>query len=391
MSTDRNLASAEGNELRALLVECREFIDTTQTPAYPAGASLADRIDKLLAALLDVEHKGKAAEAWRLTGASSPEEYAQFQCWLAYGKPLQTAEASQPAQQHLPLAVSSAPEHIWLDLGFDPAEEDAHFSNLNTPTWSKDNATGYGIKYIRADLATYKPPADESEPSEAQIITFLDTFQNDRKLVGDYEAFRGVAVDIWQEARREPGPKHIVIPPGWTIRDRSDLEPGAIDIEGPGHQRMNLSANHGNSAWRMLHELGNALLESPAPVPERPTKPGWYVVLPPDFDEPKVRAFGKDGQWWIPLGKGNGDDGWMSGREYQNWVGPIADIDDRQPFLPKLSAQAVAHGDGIKEALERAAVTGGAAADAGIDGAGVAAAIRALADSFVPMQQKEQP
>lgn len=81
----------------------------------------------------------------------------------------------------------------------------------------------------------------------------------------------------------------------------------------------------------------------------------------------------------------------MSGREYQNWVGPIADIDDRQPFLPKLSAQAVAHGDGIKEALERAAVTGGAAADAGIDGAGVAAAIRALADSFVPMQQKEQP
>lgn len=63
-----------------------------------------------------------------------------------------------------------------------------------------------------------------------------------------------------------------------------------------------------------------------------PTEPGWYVVLPPDFDVPTVRAFGKDKQWWIPLGRGNGQDGWMSGREYQNWVGPIAPIDDAQPF-----------------------------------------------------------
>lgn len=70
-----------------------------------------------------------------------------------------------------------------------------------------------------------------------------------------------------------------------------------------------------------------------ADKPDRPTEPGWYVVLPPDFDEPTVRAFGKDGQWWIPLGKGNGDEGWMVGREYVNWVGPIADIADDQPFL----------------------------------------------------------
>lgn len=72
---------------------------------------------------------------------------------------------------------------------------------------------------------------------------------------------------------------------------------------------------------------------APAAPPQRePTEPGWYVVLPPDFDTPTVRAFGRDRQWWIPLGKGNGEEGWMTGRPYKNWVGPIADIDAEQPF-----------------------------------------------------------
>lgn len=92
-----------------------------------------------------------------------------------------------------------------------------------------------------------------------------------------------------------------------------------------------------------------------------PTEPGWYVVLPPDFDEPTVRAFGKDGQWWIPLGRGDGADGWMSGREYKNWVGPIADIDASQPFLasptqpasaPAAPAQPREADDSVSRALE---------------------------------------
>ena len=36
--------------LRSILIRCREFIDTTKVPAYPAGADLADEIDVLLAA-----------------------------------------------------------------------------------------------------------------------------------------------------------------------------------------------------------------------------------------------------------------------------------------------------------------------------------------------------
>ena len=63
--------------------------------------------------------------------------------------------SSQAGQQnHLPLAITSAPERIWLDLGFNPYEEDAHFSNLHDLTWSQNNATGDGIEYVRADLGS---------------------------------------------------------------------------------------------------------------------------------------------------------------------------------------------------------------------------------------------
>jgi hypothetical protein len=84
----------------------------------------------------------------------------------------------------------------------------------------------------------------------------------------------------------------------------------------------------GDAQDRLIAELA----AQPEQEPVQPTKTGWYVVLEPDFDQPTVRAFGKDGLWWIPLGRGNGDDGWMSGRAYKNWVGPIASIEDEQPF-----------------------------------------------------------
>jgi hypothetical protein len=50
--------------------------------------------------------------------------------------------------------VSTAPERIWLDLGFDPeVEDEVSFDDLFDATWSHDNATGNGIEYVRADLA----------------------------------------------------------------------------------------------------------------------------------------------------------------------------------------------------------------------------------------------
>ena len=54
-----------------------------------------------------------------------------------------------------PLAITSAPKRIWLDLGFNPHEDDVHFSRLHDLTWSQNNATGDGIEYVRADLAAH--------------------------------------------------------------------------------------------------------------------------------------------------------------------------------------------------------------------------------------------
>lgn len=65
--------------------------------------------------------------------------------------PVTLQQHAQPAR--LPLALASAPERIWLDLGFNPYEQDAHFSTFHDLTWSPDNASGHGIEYVRADRA----------------------------------------------------------------------------------------------------------------------------------------------------------------------------------------------------------------------------------------------
>ncbi len=44
------MVTAAPENIRSILARCRDFIDTTKAPAYPAGADLADEIDVLLAA-----------------------------------------------------------------------------------------------------------------------------------------------------------------------------------------------------------------------------------------------------------------------------------------------------------------------------------------------------
>ena len=71
---------------------------------------------------------------------------------------------AQPEQEPVAKVVSTAPERIWLDLGFDPSDEDEiSFDDLIDATWSHDNATGYGIEYVRADTTPpqRKPLTDE--------------------------------------------------------------------------------------------------------------------------------------------------------------------------------------------------------------------------------------
>lgn len=58
--------------------------------------------------------------------------------------------------------AATAPDHIWLDLGEEAhlVEERTTFKDLGGVTWSEDNATGQGIKYVRA-LASH---TGEAEP-----------------------------------------------------------------------------------------------------------------------------------------------------------------------------------------------------------------------------------
>lgn len=61
-----------------------------------------------------------------------------------------------------------------------------------------------------------------------------------------------------------------IVPAGWVIRDRSDLEPGAIDIDGPDHPRLVLTTDHVNPALRRLYALACALgIQAPATAPAR--------------------------------------------------------------------------------------------------------------------------
>ena len=79
VDADRDMrAKAAPEDIRSILVRCREFIDTTKIPAYPAGADLADEIDALLAAQAAPAAQGDAEDAarWRDLAAAVVEASA---------------------------------------------------------------------------------------------------------------------------------------------------------------------------------------------------------------------------------------------------------------------------------------------------------------------------
>ena len=71
--------------------------------------------------------------------------------------------AADKLQEPVVKVVSTAPKHIWLDIGFNPQDEaEVAFHELYDVTWSEDNASGYGIEYVRADIT---PPQPAQEPT----------------------------------------------------------------------------------------------------------------------------------------------------------------------------------------------------------------------------------
>ena len=141
--------------------------------------------------------------------------------------------------------------------------------------------------------------------------------------INSREFYTRIAREALAAAANKPQPKGATIPAGWTVRDRSDLELGAIDIEGPGHPRMNLTTNHGNPAWRTLHALGKALLQAPAPAQQDGEQKAQDAAFSWHYNaEPDVR----DDRLWF-------DHGWKDGVAWARTSAPaVAHV----PGLPPL-------------------------------------------------------
>jgi hypothetical protein len=75
-----------------------------------------------------------------------------------------TAEDAQEVAADLRKLIDSAPAHIWIDLGEGAAAPgNVTFRDLREVSWSEDNATGVGIKYVRAPVAAATSDAEHDE------------------------------------------------------------------------------------------------------------------------------------------------------------------------------------------------------------------------------------
>jgi len=103
---------------------------------------------------------------------SSPDQYPE-DAGVFYDAitALRTA-LEQPEQEPVAKVVSTAPDRIWLDLGFDPQDEyEVVFHELHDVTWSQDNASGNGIEYVRADTV---PPAAQPTCPECKAAVLYE-------------------------------------------------------------------------------------------------------------------------------------------------------------------------------------------------------------------------
>ena len=91
-----------------------------------------------------------------------------------------------------PLAITSAPDRIWLDLGFNPYEDNVHFDNLHDLTWSQNNATGGGVEYVRADRAARGAAQAAPAPSASIEQEAMQMLWNDQQ-PEEKEHYRNVA------------------------------------------------------------------------------------------------------------------------------------------------------------------------------------------------------
>lgn len=149
---------------------------------HAENESLQARVQELGKAARDVNSRRVQELEAQLEaiGAGGVEPLRKRECLHQITEPAQPA-AQAGEQNHLPLAITSAPERIWLDLGFNPYEDDVHFSHLHDVTWSQNNATGGGVEYVRADLAAGGAAQAAPAPSASIEQEAMQMLWNDQQ------------------------------------------------------------------------------------------------------------------------------------------------------------------------------------------------------------------
>ena len=96
--------------------------------------------------------------------------------------------------------MKNLPKKIYLDIGFPP-REGIDFNDLNEVTWSKDNATGNGIRYVHEsqlkDTKDMHKACNKIYNEQIDIIEKLKSQLKERDELLDrcYEAVRHTTKD----------------------------------------------------------------------------------------------------------------------------------------------------------------------------------------------------
>ena len=190
--------------IRGILARCRDFIDTTKVPAYPAGADLADEIDALLAAqgFRDeaVPQRWKAVpvnptpEMWKAAktvpdpNPPYPPHYGLV--WDA----MLAASPTPPAEQQAAKETSGG-FHVWRDISTAPKDGSRFVATghnyglysevrhtcvaqwfrgcwMEASDWNETSE----LKYLTHWMPLPSPPDDVAAPAEQQAAQVIIDF-----------------------------------------------------------------------------------------------------------------------------------------------------------------------------------------------------------------------
>jgi hypothetical protein len=109
----------------------------------------------------------------------------------------------KPEQEPVAKVVSTAPDRIWLDLGFDPQDEaEIIFDDLHDVTWSADNASKNGIEYVRATPPAAQPEQEPVTYDKTEMNGFVQELYDKKMQEGKHGHYETMFHVVHQAIKR---------------------------------------------------------------------------------------------------------------------------------------------------------------------------------------------